>query len=106
MKRHRLVWEEHHGLIPAGMVVRHKCDNTRCMNIDHLELGTQLDNIQDRHVRGRDARGVRIGIAKLTPDQVLAIRKDERSNVKVAADYGVAPSTVHYVRSGFTWKHV
>lgn len=50
---HRLMFERYSGPIPAGLVVRHKCDNPPCSNPDHLELGTQNDNVQDMIDRGR-----------------------------------------------------
>lgn len=37
----------------AGIVIRHRCDNKRCVNPDHLEAGTQLENIHDAIDRGR-----------------------------------------------------
>ena len=42
------------------------------------------------------------GIASLTAEMVLAIIKDERSNVVVAKDYGVSPHTISDVRLGKT----
>lgn len=37
-------------------VVRHRCDNRRCINPDHLELGSRGENLQDE--RDFDANGV------------------------------------------------
>ncbi len=50
---HRVSYELYVGEIPEGMVVRHKCDVRLCVNPDHLELGTQADNVMDCIKRGR-----------------------------------------------------
>lgn len=49
---HRAAYELHVGVIPAGAVVRHKCDVKLCVNPTHLLLGTQADNIADVVARG------------------------------------------------------
>lgn len=53
MTVHRAVYRLTKGEIPEGQVVRHKCDNSLCINPEHLELGTQYDNCQDAKKRGR-----------------------------------------------------
>jgi len=87
--------------------VCHRCDNRVCVNPDHLFLGTVIENIADRHQKGRTrpGRGERHGRAKLTAAQVTAIRQDTRSAPKVAADYGVSKSSILFIRQGRTWKH-
>lgn len=50
---HRVTWLQAHGEIPDGMYVLHHCDNPGCVNIDHLFLGTNLDNVHDRDGKGR-----------------------------------------------------
>ena len=51
---HRLAWQAKNGEIPAGAVIMHTCDNRRCINIDHLRLGTQRDNLADMHQKVRE----------------------------------------------------
>lgn len=48
---HRVSWKFHNGPIPKGKLVLHKCDNPRCVNPNHLYIGTQSDNQYDRSMR-------------------------------------------------------
>lgn len=54
---HRFSYRFHHGEIPNGMVVRHRCDNKICTNPDHLEIGTPRQNAQEAHERGLVRKG-------------------------------------------------
>jgi hypothetical protein len=49
-RRHasRVVWKDVKGPVPSGMHVLHRCGMGMCVNPDHLYLGTNDDNIQDR----------------------------------------------------------
>jgi len=38
---------------PANMFALHSCDNTKCVNPNHLRWGTHYDNLQDKIIRGR-----------------------------------------------------
>lgn len=53
MSAHRMIWELNYGDIPDGLQVLHHCDNRRCINIHHLFLGTQSDNLKDAISKGR-----------------------------------------------------
>lgn len=53
VKAHRLSWEMHNGPAPDGLCVLHHCDNPTCVRPDHLYVGTQKQNADDRESRGR-----------------------------------------------------
>lgn len=54
---HRYAWERRHDRpVPCGMMVLHRCDVKRCVNPDHLFLGTHQDNMTDMKQKGRADR--------------------------------------------------
>src|SRR5437763_15326846 len=69
---HRLSYEHWHGPIDEGLRVLHTCDRPACVNPNHLQLGTQAENIADMYGKNRQVilRGEQHGSAKLTADMV------------------------------------
>ena len=103
---HRLMWRVVHGTAPGRLLVRHKCDNPPCVNPDHLELGTQQDNMDDCVRRGRSRQGVAHHKAILTDQQVQEIRSSNATARKLAIELNVSVYTIYDVRSGKNWSHV
>lgn len=109
LRAHRLSYEHHHGPIPAGLVVRHRCDVPNCVNPEHLLVGTQADNVADSVERGRMQRGERSGKAKLTADRVLELRSMYAAHIRVeeiAERFEVTVAVISAIATGRHWKHV
>jgi len=53
---HRISYFLNFGIDPKELHVLHKCDNHRCVNPNHLFLGTNADNVADKVRKGRQAR--------------------------------------------------
>jgi hypothetical protein len=106
IRAHRVAWQMYAGAWPWAMQVCHRCDNPKCVRKEHLFLGTNDDNHRDKAEKRRSLHGVRNPKAKLTPEQVLAIRAAVDSNKECAAKYGVTKENIYHIRTGRTWKHV
>jgi hypothetical protein len=109
-RAHRIAWELTHGPIPDGMVVCHRCDNPSCVNPVHLFLGTQADNIADRHAKGRDNAakpGQRHFGAKLTDIQAAAMRARYShggvTQQQIADEYGISRGNVSRIVNGVSY---
>lgn len=107
-RAHRVSWSLYRGDLPDGVHVLHRCDTPQCVNPNHLFLGDNAKNIEDKRMKGRcnSPSGERQGLCRLTAQKVRAIREDLRSETMTAAAYGVSPTTVGDIRRGRTWRHI
>ena len=107
-KAHRVSWSLANGQIPSDAHVLHSCDNSYCVNPQHLYLGDQARNNLDRDERGRQVapRGEKNGMARLAEADIIAIRKSKLSSIDIAPTFGVDPSTIRTIRRRETWAHV
>jgi hypothetical protein len=110
---HRVAWRLYRGEIPSGQFVLHTCDNRRCVNPDHLFLGTARDNVADMYRKGR-ARpaggrwrtGAEAFTPRLTAESVRAIRSSKLLTGELARLHGVHRSTILKVLNRVTWRDV
>lgn len=111
---HRFSFELHNGKLnrpkglygAVGTIVRHKCDNTSCVNPNHLLDGSQDDNMQDMKERGRAPKnqGELNPNAKLTDDQIREIRENYLGfwgeKMAIARKYKISSGYVSKILAG------
>lgn len=100
LRTHRVSYELHKGPIPDGMSVMHRCDNPLCVNPDHLQIGTHLDNMQDMFSKGRrlPASGERNGRAKLSDQQAAEVAYSTVPSEKLGILLGISGARVRQIR--------
>jgi hypothetical protein len=114
---HRVSWILHHGEIPGDsnvygtLHVLHRCDRPLCVNPAHLFIGNQSDNAMDavekerwHHIGPRI--GERHGRARLTEEDVRAIRTSLLPARELARRYGISPGAVQHILKRRSWKHI
>lgn len=103
---HRVSWIIHNGAIPDRMFILHKCDNKICVNPNHLFIGTQKDNIEDKCKKGRHKYGV---TTKLNKDQVMIIRKkfeQGTSAITLSKEFKINRRTVYKIINMERWREM
>lgn len=111
LKAHRMSWvlATRQPIPLDAPVVRHKCDNPRCVNPSHLEIGQQSDNCDDTLIRGRAKGGAweRHRKAKLSREQVEEIRRRRaqgESCAQLGREFGVGRDQVSRICTGKVWQ--
>lgn len=89
------------------MFVLHRCDNTLCVNPEHLFLGTHQINMEDMVSKGRQARGERNGKSKIT--EAIAkeiIRRRNESTQLLHKEFNASYLIIQRIKAGTAWKHL
>lgn len=107
-RANRFVCQHAHGDPPfAEAQAAHNCGNKLCVNPRHLRWDTPRNNTLDKYAHGTMVNGEMHHRCKLTESDVMAIRAMPNPNkTKIAADYGMARSTIHAILSRKIWKHI
>lgn len=95
---HRYAYEHFVGQIPEGMFLCHKCDVRCCVNPAHIFVGTNRDNIQDAHNKGRYPVGRKFTSGDIR-EMHLASRRGETQRT-IAARFSADQSYVSQVLRG------
>ena len=104
---HRFAWIIANGPIPDGLWVLHRCDVMLCVNVNHLFLGTVIDNNIDMKTKDRVRFGEGHWAAKLAEDDIRSIvaRVAAGESQRYAGTtYGINQSTVSKIVAGESWR--
>lgn len=113
LRAHRVSYEIHKGHIPANLLVCHSCDNPRCVNPNHLWLGTDADNMKDMDQKGRRVNapqyGEKHGMSRLTPDAIRDIRSLAKSGVsyeEIGGRFNISDVHAGRIAKRESWSHI
>lgn len=100
MRAHRFSYELVNGLIGTGLVIRHRCNNPRCVIPANLITGDHSANMADRQEAGNYPRNERHPNAKFSDSDVAFVRTTRGAARDVGAKIGMSPSQVRNIRRG------
>lgn len=96
---HRFSYTLHFGEIPEGQFVCHRCDNRKCVNPDHLFLGTHSENMADAGSKFRLRYGDNHHYSKIPESEIENILTSKESFSALAKRYGVTSSAICRIKS-------
>jgi len=105
-RAHRFSYELYNGPISNDLHVCHTCDNPACVRPDHLFLGTDKDNMEDKVKKGRQTKGSTNGQAKLSEADILDIRSKQLSYKEYMKKYNISRSHIYDIWNCKRWTHI
>jgi len=106
---HRVSYQSFVGDIPNNLQVCHHCDNRKCVNPNHLFLGTAKENKQDAMRKGRIPFGSNHGRAIIAENDIATIKERRRQGETYKAigdSYGISLHAIWSIVKGRNWRHV
>lgn len=108
----RVLYQQKYGEIPKGLVLRHLCNNSWCVNVKHLKVGNHKENAQDmincgRSLKGKNnfkINGIKNGSNKLTEKEVKEIYLSNLEYTALSKKYNVSKTNISYIKNKKQWK--
>jgi hypothetical protein len=96
-RAHRVSYIIHKGEIPNGLHVLHSCHNRSCTNPEHLRVGTQKENIEDKFKAFRQS----FRITQKKADAIKIILKEKNFSIdEIAKIFNTGKNCVIAIKEG------
>lgn len=109
-RAHRYSWEALFGKILDGLFVCHKCNNTKCVNPNHLFLGTNKDNSEHMVSCERSLKGSKNHQSKLLESDVIEIfrlRNEEKlTHKEISEIFNIDRTNIGKILNKNDWIHI
>lgn len=112
-RAHRAAIMAHSGIEATNLIACHRCGNRKCVNVDHIYLGTNKDNAEDSIRHGtfyRQRMGEDNPASVLTNQEVIEIKKllaiGNLLQKEIGNLYGVNQQRISDISTGKNWKSV
>lgn len=93
----RVSYQLYKGPINDGLHVLHTCDNPACVNPDHLFLGTNKQNVEDRKTKGRRVGRLKVLDTKQIEELLTILNRKDMSYREISRTTGISRETIRRV---------
>lgn len=105
IKAHRFSYEYYVGPLDNSLQICHQCNNSKCVNYNHLRQDTRSSNALDM------TKIKTLNTQKLTVEQVIEIKKELLNSYRgqvsfLAKKYNVQQSNISHIKKGRSWSHI